>query len=324
MKRNRSGWQSESTSVEVLWGWDAHETNLSVSPSLGSATTDGRSAVKHQEPQQCRNTHIFARRCGNWQTRSVAQKVLGWETQHAKLILENFSEWDKNTCIHISYQFPPRWGQPAASTPGRWPCTPTRKLPEPWSQLAVFSEVREAHREQNHSVATKAAMHPLHQSLQPTWAHPLSVLHEPIRNEQHSQGQMFPSVPLARSEVVRTLLQRFSAELKKIAILFLYMEMYTENSSEVYLKKLFKKTRVTMGSSNPTPGHVSGENSNSKRYMLPSVHRSTMNEWRICAVYIYLYMYVYIYIYTHTEQNITQPFICWRPLRLFPCLGNYK
>ena len=28
--------------------------------------------------------------------------------------------------------------------------------------------------------------------------------------------------------------------------------------------------------SNPTPGHISGENSNSKRYMHPSVHSNTI------------------------------------------------
>lgn len=66
MKINRSGRQSESTSAEVLCGWDAHEANLSVFPRLGSATTDGRSAVKHREPRQCRDTHTFAHRYGNW------------------------------------------------------------------------------------------------------------------------------------------------------------------------------------------------------------------------------------------------------------------
>ena len=35
-----------------------------------------------------------------------------------------------------------------------------------------------------------------------------------------------------------------------------------------------KSSRVAVGSSNPTPGHVSGENSNSKRYTQPSVHSS--------------------------------------------------
>ena len=36
------------------------------------------------------------------------------------------------------------------------------------------------------------------------------------------------------------------------------------------------KNRVTIGSSNPTPGHVSGQNCNSKRYMHPNVHGSTI------------------------------------------------
>ena len=43
-----------------------------------------------------------------------------------------------------------------------------------------------------------------------------------------------------------------------------------------FLKKT--KNRVTIKSSNPTPGHISrkDENSNSKRYMHLSVHRSTI------------------------------------------------
>ena len=40
------------------------------------------------------------------------------------------------------------------------------------------------------------------------------------------------------------------------------------------MKSSMKASRVAVGSSNPTPGHVSGENSNSKRYMQPSVHSS--------------------------------------------------
>ena len=46
-----------------------------------------------------------------------------------------------------------------------------------------------------------------------------------------------------------------------------------ENSMEVPLKP---KYRVTIWSSNPTPRSISGENSNSKRYMHPSVHSSTI------------------------------------------------
>ena len=38
------------------------------------------------------------------------------------------------------------------------------------------------------------------------------------------------------------------------------------------------KNAVTIGSSNPTPGHISGENSNSKRYMHPNVHYSAIYE----------------------------------------------
>ena len=37
------------------------------------------------------------------------------------------------------------------------------------------------------------------------------------------------------------------------------------------------KSRITIWSSNPTPGHISGQNSNSKRYMHICVHRSTIH-----------------------------------------------
>ena len=36
------------------------------------------------------------------------------------------------------------------------------------------------------------------------------------------------------------------------------------------------KNRVAVWFSNPTPGHISGENSNSKRYIHPYVHSSTV------------------------------------------------
>ena len=41
-----------------------------------------------------------------------------------------------------------------------------------------------------------------------------------------------------------------------------------------FLKKT--KNRVTVCSSNPTPGHMSRENYNSKRYIHPTVHSSTI------------------------------------------------
>ena len=41
-----------------------------------------------------------------------------------------------------------------------------------------------------------------------------------------------------------------------------------------FLKKL--KIELTMWPSNPTPGHISGENSNSNAYMYPNVHSSTI------------------------------------------------
>ena len=46
-----------------------------------------------------------------------------------------------------------------------------------------------------------------------------------------------------------------------------------ENNIEVPQKI---KNRVTIRSSNPTPGYISREKSNSKRYMYPNVHCSTI------------------------------------------------
>ena len=50
-----------------------------------------------------------------------------------------------------------------------------------------------------------------------------------------------------------------------------------ENSMEVLLKT---KYRTNIWSSNPIPGHVSGENHNSKRHMHPDVHWSTFKTWK--------------------------------------------
>ena len=38
------------------------------------------------------------------------------------------------------------------------------------------------------------------------------------------------------------------------------------------------KNRVAIWSSNPTPGHISGQNYNSKRYIHPYVHSSTSHD----------------------------------------------
>ena len=46
------------------------------------------------------------------------------------------------------------------------------------------------------------------------------------------------------------------------------------NSMEVPQKS---KTRITIQSSNPTPGHISRENYSPKRYILPSVHSSIIH-----------------------------------------------
>ena len=50
-------------------------------------------------------------------------------------------------------------------------------------------------------------------------------------------------------------------------------EATMENSTEVPQKT---KNRVAIWSSNPTPGHISRQNYNSKRYMDPYVHSSTI------------------------------------------------
>ena len=47
-----------------------------------------------------------------------------------------------------------------------------------------------------------------------------------------------------------------------------------ESSAEIPPKP---KSRIALWSSNPTPGHISGQNCNSKRYMHPSVHSSTIH-----------------------------------------------
>ena len=46
-----------------------------------------------------------------------------------------------------------------------------------------------------------------------------------------------------------------------------------ENSMKVTQKS---KNSIAIWSSNPTPGNLSGQNSNSKRHMHPNVHSSTI------------------------------------------------
>ena len=48
-----------------------------------------------------------------------------------------------------------------------------------------------------------------------------------------------------------------------------------ENSMEVPQKTNY---RTTVLSSNPIPGHISGQNFHSKRYMYPYVHCSTIHD----------------------------------------------
>ena len=58
-----------------------------------------------------------------------------------------------------------------------------------------------------------------------------------------------------------------------------------------FLRKL--KIRVAVWSSNPTPGHISGQNSNPKRYMHPKVHSSTIyNSQDIEANYMFIHRWV--------------------------------
>ena len=45
---------------------------------------------------------------------------------------------------------------------------------------------------------------------------------------------------------------------------------------ERYGGSLKNKNRATIRSSNPTPRHISGENHNSKIYMYPNIHCSTI------------------------------------------------
>ena len=61
-----------------------------------------------------------------------------------------------------------------------------------------------------------------------------------------------------------------------------------------------KASRVAVGSSNPTPGHVSGENHGSKGYLHPSVHcRGVYNSQDMEATQMYIteerIMKMYIY-----------------------------
>ena len=99
---------------------------------------------------------------------------------------------------------------------------------------------------------------------------------------------------------------------KKRNPLILLVGMYTdattmENSMEVSQKT---KNRTTMRSSNPTPGPLSSENHNLKRYMSPSVHCSTIynsQDMEAIQMSINREMYkgdvIYIYIHTHTMEK---------------------
>ena len=51
---------------------------------------------------------------------------------------------------------------------------------------------------------------------------------------------------------------------------------WCSHCGEQYGGSLKKLNRITVGSGNPTPGRISRENSNSKRYMHPNFHSSTI------------------------------------------------
>ena len=92
---------------------------------------------------------------------------------------------------------------------------------------------------------------------------------------------------------------------------------------------LIKKKVQTIWSSNPTPGHLSRENHNSKWYMHPNVHSSTIynnqdmkqtqcpstQEWIKKMWYIYIHIHthahrvivIHKHTHTHTHWNIIQP-----------------
>ena len=83
-----------------------------------------------------------------------------------------------------------------------------------------------------------------------------------------------------------------------------------ENSMEGPQKT---ENRVVLRPSNLIPGHISGENSNSKRYMHPSVHSSTIyNSLDMEAILMPIdkgmnkenFIYICIYIF---HWSITQP-----------------
>ena len=90
---------------------------------------------------------------------------------------------------------------------------------------------------------------------------------------------------------------------------------HMENSKEVSLKT---KNRATIWSYNPTPGHISRENDNLKRYIYPSVHSRlftiaktekqpkcpSTNEWMKMW---WVYTHTHTHTHTHTQWNISQP-----------------
>ena len=91
---------------------------------------------------------------------------------------------------------------------------------------------------------------------------------------------------------------------------------WCSHCGERYGGSLKTENRVTIWSCNPTPGDISGENSNSKKCnpmfiaalftiaktWKQSTHIST-DEWIKKMWYIYIYIYIYIYTHTHTQMK---------------------
>ena len=78
---------------------------------------------------------------------------------------------------------------------------------------------------------------------------------------------------------------RNTEQMKQKIIINVYIWIFSNNDIEEYKGATVEnnmevpqktKSRVTLWSCNPIPGHISGENHNSEEYMHPNVHCSTI------------------------------------------------